>query len=50
MLGRYCLDKLGLHIAYPEPTAEEIAPYTYNGKQWNIDEDGILPFGKATRL
>lgn len=43
MLGRYCLDKLGLHIAYPEPTAEEIAPYTYNGKQWNIDEDGILP-------
>lgn len=43
MLGRYCLDKLGLHIAHPEPTAEEIAPYTYNGKQWNIDEDGILP-------
>lgn len=43
MLGRYCLDKLGLHIAYPEPTAEEIAPYTYNGKRWNIDEDGILP-------
>lgn len=43
MLGRYCLDKLGLHIAYPEPTAEEIAPYTYNRKQWNIDEDGILP-------
>ena len=43
MLGRYCLDKLGLHIAYPEPTAEEIAPYTFNGKQWSIDEDGILP-------
>lgn len=43
MLGRYCLDKLGLHIAYPEPTAEEIAAYTFNGKQWSIDEDGILP-------
>lgn len=43
MLGRYRLDKLGLHIAHPEPTAEEIAPYTFNGLQWNIDEDGILP-------
>lgn len=43
MLGRYRLDKLGLHIAHPEPTAEEIAAYTFNGKQWNIDEDGILP-------
>ena len=43
MLGRYRLDKPGLHIAHPEPTAEEIAPYTFNGKQWNIDEDGILP-------
>lgn len=43
MLGRYRLDKPGLHIAHPEPTAEEIASYTFNGKQWNIDEDGILP-------
>lgn len=43
MLGRYRLDKLGLHIAYPEPTAGEIAAYTFNGKQWSIDEDGILP-------
>ena len=43
MLGRYRLDKSGLHIAHPEPTAEETAPYTFNGKQWNIDEDGILP-------
>lgn len=43
MLGRYRLDKLGLHIAYPEPTAEEIAAYTFNGRQWSIDEDGILP-------
>lgn len=43
MLGRYRLDKLGLHIAHPEHTAEETAPYTFNGKQWSIDEDGILP-------
>ncbi|MBV3485573.1 BREX-1 system adenine-specific DNA-methyltransferase PglX [Bacteroides uniformis] len=43
MLGRYRLDKPGLHIAHPEPTAEEIAAYTFNGKQWSIDEDGILP-------
>lgn len=43
MLGRYRLDKPGLHIAHPEPTAEEVAAYTFNGKQWSIDEDGILP-------
>lgn len=43
MLGRYRFDKPGLHIAHPEPTAEEIAAYTFNGKQWSIDEDGILP-------
>ena len=43
MLGRYRIDKPGLHIAHPESTAEEIAPYTFNGQQWNIDEDGILP-------
>lgn len=43
MLGRNRLDKPGLHIAHPEPIAEEFAPYTFNGKQWNIDEDGILP-------
>lgn len=43
MLGRYRLDKPGLHIAHPEPTAEEIAAYTFNGKQWSIDEDSILP-------
>ena len=44
MLGRYRLDKLGLHIAHPNPTDEEIAPYEYNGEQWEIDDDGIMPF------
>ena len=43
MMGRYRLDKPGLHIAHPEPTAEEIAPYTYKGKEFTIDDDGIMP-------
>lgn len=43
MLGRYRLDKPGLHIAHPNPTDEEIAPYEYNGEQWEIDDDGIMP-------
>lgn len=43
MLGRYRLDKPGLHIAHPNPTDEEIAPYEYNGETWEIDDDGIMP-------
>ena len=43
MLGRYRLDKPGLHIAHPNPTNEEIAPYEYKGEQWEIDDDGIMP-------
>ena len=43
MLGRYRLDKPGLHIAHPNPTDEEIAPYMYNGQTWEIDDDGIMP-------
>ena len=43
MLGRYRLDKPGLHIVHPNPTDEEIAPYEYNGEQWEIDDDGIMP-------
>ena len=43
MLGRYRLDKPGLHIAHPNPTDEEIAPYEYKGEQWEIDDDGIMP-------
>lgn len=42
-MGRYRLDKPGLHIAHPAPTAEEIAPYRYHGHEVEIDEDGILP-------
>ena len=43
MLGRYRLDKPGLHIAHPDPTDEETAPYEYNGETWEIDDDGIMP-------
>lgn len=43
MLGRYRLDKPGLHIAYPNPIDEETVPYTFNGQIWKIDDDGIMP-------
>ena len=43
MMGRYRLDEPGLHIAHPEPTAEEIASYSYNGHTVEIDDDAILP-------
>lgn len=42
-MGRYRLDKPGLHIAHPAPASEEIAPYRYNGHPVEIDEDAILP-------
>ena len=42
-MGRYRLDKGGLHIAHPAPTEDEIAPYEYNGETFSIDSDGILP-------
>ncbi|WP_420378795.1 BREX-1 system adenine-specific DNA-methyltransferase PglX [Gilvibacter sp.] len=42
-MGRYRLDKPGLNIAHPNPTAEELASYKYNGSQVTIDEDAILP-------
>ncbi|SHM74909.1 BREX-1 system adenine-specific DNA-methyltransferase PglX [Fibrobacter sp. UWB7] len=43
IMGRYRLDKPGLAIAHPNATAEEIAPYTYNGETFKIDDDGIIP-------
>lgn len=46
-MGRYRLDKLGLHIAHPNSTAEELAPYTYNGHTIEIDDDGIFPLMAA---
>jgi hypothetical protein len=43
LMGRYRLDKSGLHIAHPNPSAEETAAYEYNGRRVNIDEDAIVP-------
>lgn len=43
MMGRYRLDKKGLHIAHHDPTADETAPYIYNKVEFEIDEDGIIP-------
>ena len=42
-MGRYRLDKPGLHIAHPEPTAEEVCSYEYSGNNVEIDDDGIIP-------
>lgn len=50
-MGRYRLDKPGLHIAHPNPTEEEVRSYKiksplHNGKKevtFEIDEDGIIP-------
>jgi len=42
-MGRYRLDKPGLNIAHPNPSAEELASYTYNNGKVIIDEDAILP-------
>ncbi|MFN8353664.1 MAG: BREX-1 system adenine-specific DNA-methyltransferase PglX [Spirosomataceae bacterium] len=42
-MGRYRLDKQGLNIAHPNPTESELAAYTHNGYQIEIDEDGIIP-------
>lgn len=42
-MGRYHLDKPGLQIAYPNPSEEDLAPYTYNGEKISIDDDAIIP-------
>jgi len=42
-MGRYRLDKSGLNIAHPSPTAEELESYYYNNGYVTIDEDAILP-------
>lgn len=42
-MGRYRLDKPGLHIAHPNPSEAEIQAYPWNGHTVEIDEDAILP-------
>lgn len=46
-MGRYRLDKLGLHIAHSNPITEELVPYTYYGHIIEIDDDGIFPLMAA---
>lgn len=43
MMGRYRLDKPGLHIAHPNPTGDEVCTYSYNGRNFTIDDDAIIP-------
>lgn len=45
MMGRYRLDRPGLAIAHPNPSADEYAPYVVpqTGEKWWIDDDGIVP-------
>lgn len=47
-MGRYRLDREGLAIAHPNPSAEEVAPYTFTNvfgieQPFEIDEDGLIP-------
>ena len=42
-MGRYRLDKPGLHIAHPNPSEEEVCSYDVNGFRFEIDDDGIIP-------
>jgi len=47
LMGRYRLDKPGLNVAHPDPSNEELASYQYNGHQFIIDDDAIIPlFGE----
>ena len=43
MMGRYRLDRPGLHIAYPNPSAEDVEAYEFQGEKFDIDDDGIIP-------
>lgn len=42
-MGRYRLDKPGIHIAHPNPTEEELAEYGIPGGKLKIDSDAIIP-------
>ena len=46
-MGRYRLDRPGLHIAHPNPSEEELAEYTFNlsgsEESLRIDDDAVIP-------
>ena len=41
-MGRYRLDQDGLYIAH-YPTDDEVCTYEYDGQQFEIDDDAIIP-------
>lgn len=41
-MGRYRLDQEGLYIAH-YPTDDEVCTYDYNGQEFEIDDDAIIP-------
>ena len=43
MMGRYRLDRPGLHIAYPNPSSADVEAYDFQGEKFEIDDDGIIP-------
>ena len=43
MMGRYRLDRPGLHIADPNPSAADVEAYDFQGEPFEIDDDGIIP-------
>ena len=43
MMGRYRLDRPGLHIAYPNPYAADVEAYDFQDEKFEIDDDGIIP-------
>ena len=43
MMGRYRLDRPGLHIAYPNPSSADVEAYDFQGEMFEIDDDGIIP-------
>lgn len=43
MMGRYRLDRPGLHIAYPNPSPADVEAYEFQGEKFEIDDDGIIP-------
>jgi hypothetical protein len=48
IMGRYRLDRPGLHIAHPNPSEEELNPYEYEGEVFQIDDDAIIPLMDAS--
>ena len=43
MMGRFRLDRPGLHIAYPNPSAADVEAYDFQDEKFEIDDDGIIP-------